>query len=183
MDLNSLTAVSPIDGRYADQSKPLRPYFSEFALIKYRVIVEIRWFQKQMELFSIDVSEQNGYLEKIIEEFSIEDAEKVKAIEKTTQHDVKAVEYFLKEKFDVDHLKEKREYIHFTCTSEDINNLAYGLMLKDALTNVIFPKINSLLSSLDSLAKSHSSIPMMSRTHGQSATPTTIGKEIANFVF
>ena len=189
LSLSSLTAVSPIDGRYESNSKPLREYFSEYALIKYRVIVEIKWFE---QLFAekivgewSDIEPTITEMQKIYENFSTTDAERVKEIEKTTNHDVKAVEYFLKEKFDlIPQLKDLKEFLHFTCTSEDINNLAYGMMIDRALRKVLITKLKELQLLLnDSFAIKFAGCGMMSRTHGQSATPTTIGKEIANFVY
>ncbi|MDD5227366.1 MAG: adenylosuccinate lyase [Methylococcales bacterium] len=183
----SLTAISPIDGRYADKVDLLRPIFSEFGLIRFRVQVEVRWLQalaNQTEIvevapFSDEATQQ---LDAIISQFSEIDAERVKTIEKTTNHDVKAVEYFLKEKIAGNvELEKVSEFIHFACTSEDINNLSYALMLK-AGREVILGQIEAVISSLTKLAKDTAAQPMLSRTHGQSATPTTVGKEIANTV-
>jgi adenylosuccinate lyase len=183
----SLTAISPIDGRYADKVDLLRPIFSEFGLIRFRVQVEICWLQalanqtKIVEVapFSTDA---NTLLDNIISQFSEDDAQRVKTIEKTTNHDVKAVEYFLKEKIAGNaELEKVSEFIHFACTSEDINNLSYALMLKTG-REVILGQIDAVISSLTKLAKDTAAQPMLSRTHGQSATPTTVGKEIANTV-
>lgn len=183
----ALTAISPIDGRYADKVDLLRPIFSEFGLIHFRVQVEVRWLQalaNQAEIvevspFSVNANE---LLENIISQFSEDDAQRVKTIEKTTNHDVKAVEYFLKEKIAGNaELEKVSEFIHFACTSEDINNLSYALMLK-AGRKVILNQIDVVISSLTKLAKDTAAQPMLSRTHGQSATPTTVGKEIANTV-
>ncbi len=183
----ALTAISPIDGRYADKVDLLRPIFSEFGLIHFRVQVEVRWLQalaNQAEIvevspFSVNANE---LLENILSQFSEDDAQRVKTIEKTTNHDVKAVEYFLKEKITGNaELEKVSEFIHFACTSEDINNLSYALMLKTG-REVILNQIDAVISSLTKLAKDTAAQPMLSRTHGQSATPTTVGKEIANTV-
>lgn len=183
----SLTAISPIDGRYADKVDTLRPIFSEYGLIRFRVQVEIRWLQalaNQTEIIEVSPfsAETNQLLENILSQFSETDAQRVKTIEKTTNHDVKAVEYFLKEKIAGNtELETVSEFIHFACTSEDINNLSYALMLK-AGREVILQQIEAVISSLTQLAKNTATQPMLSRTHGQSATPTTVGKEIANVV-
>jgi len=183
----SLTAISPIDGRYADKVDLLRPIFSEFGLIHFRVQVEVRWLQalaNQAEIIEVAPfsTTANELLENIISQFSEDDAHRVKTIEKTTNHDVKAVEYFLKEKIAGNaELEKVSEFIHFACTSEDINNLSYALMLK-AGRIVILEQIDAVISSLTKLAKDTAAQPMLSRTHGQSATPTTVGKEIANTV-
>jgi adenylosuccinate lyase len=189
LELSSLTAISPIDGRYSRLTSPLRPIFSEYGLIRQRVIVEIRWLQclashesvVELEGFS---NSANQLLEGIIHNFNLTDAQRVKAIEAITKHDMKAVEYFLKERFQTSpELIKVSEFLHFACTSEDINNLAYSLMLKDARANVLLPNMNKLINVLRDLAHKYSEIPMLSRTHGQSATPTTVGKEIANWVY
>ncbi|MGB4499551.1 MAG: adenylosuccinate lyase [Methylococcaceae bacterium] len=183
----SLTAISPIDGRYADKVDLLRPIFSEFGLIRFRVQVEVRWLQalaNQTEIVEVATfsTDANTLLDNIISQFSEDDAQRVKTIEKTTNHDVKAVEYFLKEKIAGNaELEKVSEFIHFACTSEDINNLSYALMLK-AGRDVILQQIEAVISSLTKLAKDTAAQPMLSRTHGQSATPTTVGKEIANTV-
>ncbi|NQY63203.1 MAG: adenylosuccinate lyase [Alteromonadaceae bacterium] len=186
MELSALSAISPVDGRYGSKVKSLRPIFSEFGLIKYRVTVEIRWLQKLSEnseinevpVFSADA---NQVLDKIVSEFSEEDALRIKAIEATTNHDVKAVEYFLKEKIaDNAELNAVTEFIHFACTSEDINNLSHGLMLSDCRETVLLPAIDEILAKIKSLAVEYQSIPMMCRTHGQPASPSTLGKEMAN---
>lgn len=189
MEFSSLTALSPLDGRYADKTQVLRPIFSEFGLIKYRVMVEIRWLQalanqekiKEVPPFSATA---NQYLAQILGDFSIADARRIKAIECTTNHDVKAVEYFLKEKT-AHHpeLKLVSEFFHFACTSEDINNLAYALMLKDARAQVILPLWKELIQVLKQCAQDYHSIPLLARTHGQPATPSTLGKEFANVVY
>jgi adenylosuccinate lyase len=183
----SLTAISPIDGRYADKVDLLRPIFSEFGLIRFRVQVEVRWLQalaNQAEIIEVSPfsTEANMLLDNILTKFSEDDAQRVKTIEKTTNHDVKAVEYFLKEKIAGNaELEKVSEFIHFACTSEDINNLSYALMLK-AGREVILAQIDAVILSLTTLTKDTAAQPMLSRTHGQSATPTTVGKEIANTV-
>ena len=187
MTHTTLTAISPIDGRYADKVDELRPIFSEYGLIRFRVQVEIRWLQalaNQAEIVEVSPFSDgaNQQLNDIFTHFSEADALRVKAIEKTTNHDVKAVEYFLKEKIAGNaELEKVSEFIHFACTSEDINNLSYALMLK-AGRAVILAQIEAVISSLTKLAKDTAAQPMLSRTHGQSATPTTVGKEIANVV-
>lgn len=188
MELNSLTALSPIDGRYGGKTKELRPYFSEYALIFYRVLVELRWFQYLAELKEIPelplLSEpSHEYLDKIIDDFSLSDAQIVKDYERTTNHDVKAVEYFIKQKFKesgLQDLNDKMEFVHFACTSEDINNLAYALMLRDARSTVIIPALEEILHSVLDHTKKYRSDAMLSKTHGQVASPTTMGKEFAN---
>ena len=188
MELNSLTAISPVDGRYGDKTEELRPIFSEYALIKYRVIIEIRWLQQLADMKKIREAPPlstaaNRKLEAIINTFSIQDAESVKQIEKTTNHDVKAVEYFLKEKFEGNNeLNKLSGFLHFACTSEDINNLCHAMMLRDANTAYIVPLCGKLIVELAKLAKRHAGLAMLARTHGQPASPTTLGKEIAVFV-
>ena len=188
-NLSPLTAISPVDGRYANKTKELRQYCSEFALIKYRLLVEVRWLQmlsnnpdiKEVAVFS---NSANQALNDIIKKFSISDAERVKTIEATTNHDVKAVEYFLKEKIaNNSELQQSSEFIHFACTSEDINNLSHGLMLKNSINKILLPKLEQLKTSLDKTAHQLAQVPMLSRTHGQPASPTTMGKEIANFSY
>ncbi|MFT7688635.1 MAG: adenylosuccinate lyase [Candidatus Azotimanducaceae bacterium] len=188
MELSSLTSVSPIDGRYANKTEALRPYFSEFALIYYRVLIEIRWYQflatdpEIPELPALS-HELKQLLDDILESFTVEDAQTVKNFERITNHDVKAVEYFIKKKFselDRTELSEKMEFVHFACTSEDINNLAYGLMLKGARNNVVLPALKEVQSSMLIAAGNYRSDAMLSKTHGQVASPTTMGKEFAN---
>jgi adenylosuccinate lyase len=183
----TLTAISPIDGRYADKVEALRPIFSEYGLIRFRVLVEVRWLQalaqhpliKEVSPFSADANQR---LNNIISDFSEADAQRVKDIEKTTNHDVKAVEYLLKEKIaGCAELEKVSEFIHFACTSEDINNLSYALMLKEGRV-VIQSQITDCINALKKLATETADQPMLSRTHGQSATPTTVGKEFANVV-
>ena len=183
----SLTALSPLDGRYASQTAVLSPYFSEFALIKFRVLVEVRWLLALSEEPAVGgvrefASAEVSALHSLASEFSEADAERVKAIERTTNHDVKAVEYWLKEKLAGTSLEDVREWLHFACTSEDINNLAHALMLKGGLENVWLPKAEELISSVAAMARPLASAPMLARTHGQPATPTTLGKELAVFV-
>ncbi len=186
MDLSLLTALSPVDGRYASKTNELREYFSEFGLLKYRVIVEVRWLQRLAETAEIKEvpafsAQANEHLNQIVSSFSEDDAQRIKDIEKTTNHDVKAVEYFLKEQVaNVPELSAVSEFIHFACTSEDINNLSHALMLKEARDEVILPYMDKLINALRELTKEYRSIPMMARTHGQPASPTTMGKEMAN---
>ncbi|OSN06549.1 adenylosuccinate lyase [Lonsdalea britannica] len=189
MELTSLTAVSPIDGRYGDKVSALRTIFSEYGLLKFRVQVEVRWLQKLAscaaikEVPSFD-ADANAYLDKIVAEFSVEDAARIKTIERTTNHDVKAVEYFLKEKVAVvPALQAVNEFIHFACTSEDINNLSHALMLETARRDVVLPFWRKTIDAIAALAQEYRDIPLLSRTHGQPATPSTIGKEFANVAY
>lgn len=188
MELDSLLAISPIDGRYARQSSELREIFSEYGLIKNRVIVEIEWLKMLANEKAIsEVSSLSGAstkaLDNIISEFTVNDAARVKEIERTTNHDVKAVEYFLKEKVaDNNELNAINEFIHFACTSEDINNLAYALMLKDARSSVMIPHMDLVINAIKDLAQQNAAQPILSRTHGQPASPSTLGKEMANVV-
>ena len=189
MQLSALTAVSPIDGRYAEKTAELRSIFSEFGLLKYRVQVEVRWLQKlsataqikQVPAFS---AEANALLDNIVASFDESHAGRIKEIERTTNHDVKAVEYFLKEQVaDNEELNAVNEFIHFACTSEDINNMSHALMLLEARESVVLPYCDKLVSELKRLAKEYQSMPMMARTHGQPASPTTLGKEMANVMY
>jgi adenylosuccinate lyase len=186
MELSQLTAISPIDGRYGAKTDALRPIFSEYGLIRHRVIVEIRWLQALAAHEGIkEVPALGGHagnvLNDIIEKFSEQDAQRVKNIESTTNHDVKAVEYFLKEKIAGNtELEAISEFIHFACTSEDINNLAYALMLREARNQSLLPLMDDVINALGDLARRYADEPMLSRTHGQTATPTTVGKEMAN---
>ncbi|MCG6865147.1 MAG: adenylosuccinate lyase [Thiogranum sp.] len=188
MDLTSLTAVSPVDGRYGRKTENLRPIFSEFGLIRHRVLVEVRWLQALAA--HADIAEvsalsdhANSILNGVVENFSEEDAQRVKNIERTTNHDVKAVEYFLKEKVaGNDELEAISEFFHFACTSEDINNLAYALMLREARGQLLLPQMDEVIRSVTALAHQTADMPMLSRTHGQPASPTTLGKEMANVV-
>ncbi|HPV56942.1 MAG TPA: lyase family protein, partial [Tenuifilaceae bacterium] len=185
MALTSLNAISPIDGRYRDKVEELQQYFSEFALIKYRVWVEVEYFivlcripLPQLESFkSINFDK----LRQIVANFNESDAQRIKQIESVTNHDVKAVEYFLKEKFDALGLTEHKEFIHFGLTSQDINNTAFPAMLRDAIQNVYYPLINNLIQKLNALANDWADIPMLAHTHGQPASPTRLGKEIRVF--
>jgi adenylosuccinate lyase len=187
MDLSSLTAVSPIDGRYGSKTTDYRPIFSEYGLIRYRVEVEIRCLQQLAAHPQISevpaLSEQaNKRLDAIVDDFSEADAQRVKDIESVTNHDVKAVEYFIKESFtDNTELDAVKEFVHFACTSEDINNLSHALMLRDGRA-VLNQQLNAIIDTLTSMAVEFSAVPMLSRTHGQTASPTTVGKEIANVV-
>ncbi len=185
MDLNNLTAISPVDGRYRDKTKELANFFSEYGLIRYRVLVEVEYFIALSGLGlkglnKID-DETAGKLRGIYLNFTVRDAEKVKAFERTTNHDVKAVEYYLKELFDESGLSSRKEFIHFGLTSQDINNTATPLSLKEAVNDAYLPLILKLLSTLDDLARDWEQIPMLARTHGQPASPTRLGKEIRVF--
>ena len=186
MSLYELTAITPIDGRYHSKVSELEDYFSEYALIKYRVFVEVEYFLALCEIPLPQLANFDKTLSEVLRDiynnFSIEEAQRVKDIEKTTNHDVKAVEYFLKEKFDSIGLKEFKEYIHFGLTSQDINNTSIPCSLRDALQEVYYPKLNELINKLDELALSWDEIPMLARTHGQPASPTRLGKEIRVFV-
>ncbi|MBT9433488.1 adenylosuccinate lyase [Candidatus Sodalis endolongispinus] len=189
MELSSLTAVSPVDGRYGDKISPLRAIFSEFGLLKFRVQVEVRWLQKLAacdaikEVTSFD-DHANGFLDAIVANFSVEDAERIKTIERTTNHDVKAVEYFLKEKVAAQPaLQAVSEFIHFACTSEDINNLSHALMLSNARDAILLPAWRQIIDGVTALAERYRDIPLLSRTHGQPATPSTLGKEMANVAY
>ena len=186
MQLSPLTAVSSVDGRYAGRTAGLRDIFSEYGLIRYRVIVEIRWFQALAASTDIpqvtNLSETaNAYLDSLVEDFGLEAAKRVKAIEATTNHDVKAIEYYLKECFaEQDELNSLSEFLHFACTSEDINNLSYALMMADAREQVFLPVYADIDQALKAIVSEYANLPMLSRTHGQTASPTTLGKEIAN---
>lgn len=189
MELSALTALAPVDGRYASKTAELRPWFSEYGLIYHRVLVEIRWLQ--MLARNPQVSEvadlspaAHEFLEKILQNFDDEDARQVKTIERTTNHDVKAIEYFLKEKVaEQPELAAISEFIHFACTSEDINNLSYALMLQGGMREVIQPDMQRTVESIRELAQRYAEQPMLSRTHGQPASPTTLGKEMANVAY
>lgn len=186
MELSALTAISPVDGRYGSKTTELRGIFSEFGLIKYRVTVEVRWLQALAKAQGIDEvpafsDEANALLDSIVDNFSEADAARVKEIERTTNHDVKAVEYLLKDKVaDNAELNAINEFIHFACTSEDINNLSHGLMLAEARDTVLLPYCDELLAAIKAKAVEYKSVPMMTRTHGQPASPSTMGKEFAN---
>ena len=188
MKLSELTAISPTDGRYGDKTEDLRPLFSEFGLIHHRVMVEVRWLQALADNDSIAEvpafdHKTNALLDGIVQHFNVEDAQRVKNIERTTNHDVKAVEYFLKEKIQGNTtLEAVNEFIHFACTSEDINNLSYAMMLKSGRDTVMIPVMDDIIHNLAALAHELAEQPMLSRTHGQTASPTTVGKELANVV-
>jgi adenylosuccinate lyase len=182
----SLAAVSPYDGRYASHTRALAAYFSEFALIRYRLRVEIEWYlalarEPQIEILAPLDAQAEANLRTIYESFSKSDAKEVKALEATTNHDVKAVEYFLKRRIGRGHFKAPIEMVHFACTSEDINNLAYALILKDFFTIDLLPRLDTVVWSLSDFAVRNAARAMISRTHGQAATPTTVGKEFAVF--
>jgi adenylosuccinate lyase len=188
MTFDNLTSISPIDGRYSDKTSPLKAIFSEFGLIKYRLLVEVRWLEamsnnphiSEVPKFS---PQSNAALLAIADNFSLEDAKSIKEIERTTNHDVKAVEYFLKEKVSsIPELQKVSEFIHFACTSEDINNLSHALMLENGRL-VLLDEMNATLSLITKLAKDNAEVAMLSRTHGQTASPTTLGKEMANFSY
>jgi adenylosuccinate lyase len=189
MELTPLNALSPLDGRYQSKVDPLRAYFSEYALIKHRALVEVEWLKalaalpeiEEVKAFSKETIKE---LDDAIANFGEKDASQVKAIEARTNHDVKALEYWLKEKFDGNaEIKKASEFIHFACTSEDINNLSHALMLKGARNSVMLPFLNNLIARMTELSKQLAAQPMLSRTHGQTASPTTMGKEFANVVY
>ncbi|MBX9895065.1 MAG: adenylosuccinate lyase [Nitrosomonas sp.] len=189
MNFSAITALSPLDGRYHSKVESLRPYFSEFALIRYRVQVEIAWLKAlgaepaitEVPPFSTETNER---LDELLANFSVADGEAVKAIEAITNHDVKAVEYWLKQTLsDNAEVTSVAEFIHFACTSEDINNLSHGLMLKTSLQQVMLPALAAIIAKLIELAQQLAEIPMLARTHGQPASPTTLGKEMANFAY
>ncbi|MBZ9538616.1 adenylosuccinate lyase [Modicisalibacter tunisiensis] len=188
MQLSPLTALSPVDGRYGSKAEPLREHFSEFGLIRARVTVEVRWLERlaahpQITEVPPLSAEATAFLGRLVSEFSVADAERIKEIERTTNHDVKAVEYFLKEQVaEVPELHAVTEFIHFACTSEDINNLSYGVMLRDGL-DALLPTLREVVAAVERLAHEHADQPMLSRTHGQTASPTTLGKEMANVAY
>ncbi|TAM60088.1 MAG: adenylosuccinate lyase [Rhodanobacter sp.] len=188
MTSHALTALSPLDGRYAGKVEPLRPIFSEYGLMHRRVQVEIAWLlalaaEPGIVELPAFAPAQIATLKAIAANFSVEDGSRIKAIEATTNHDVKAVEYFIKEKIGADaSLAQAREFVHFACTSEDINNLSYALMLHDARETVLLPAFDKIIAGLRAMAHQHASLPMLARTHGQTASPTTLGKELANVV-
>ncbi len=189
MQLTSLTAVSPVDGRYGSRTSALRPIFSEYGLIRNRVLVEVRWLQRLAAHNSITEvapfsDTANAALNQLAENFQLEHAERVKEFERTTNHDVKAVEYLLKEQAQkLPELAKVTEFIHFACTSEDINNLSHALMLREGRDDVLLPLMRKLAESLRALSVEFADVPMLSRTHGQPASPTTLGKEFANVVY
>ncbi|XP_016465292.2 uncharacterized protein LOC107788150 [Nicotiana tabacum] len=189
LELSSLSALCPLDGRYWGKVKELAPFMSEFGLIRFRVLVEIKWLLKMSQIHEIsevpNFSEgAQTFLQDLIAEFSMNDALEVKKIERVTNHDVKAVEYFLKQRCQSHpEIVKVLEFFHFACTSEDINNLAHALMLKGALNTVILPVMDELIRAICDMATKYSSVPMLSRTHGQPASPTTLGKEMAIFAY
>lgn len=188
MDLNLLTAISPVDGRYRGKTEPLVEYFSEYALIRYRVRVEIEYFITLCELplpqLAQFPAELFSRLRQIYKEFSVADAQRVKDIERVTNHDVKAVEYFIKEQFDaIGGLEAYKEFIHFGLTSQDINNTSVPLSIKDALSEVYYPQLEELISQLEQYAADWAQVPMLAKTHGQPASPTRLGKEVQVFVY
>lgn len=189
MQLTSLTAVSPVDGRYGSKTSSLRSIFSEYGLIRFRVQVEVRWLQclanhpgvPEVKPFS---AQANALLDRLAEDFQLEWAERIKEIERTTNHDVKAVEYLLKEQVaGLEELQAVNEFIHFACTSEDINNLSHALMLRAGRDEIVLPLTRQIADAIRALAVTHADVPMLSRTHGQPASPTTLGKELANVVY
>jgi adenylosuccinate lyase len=188
MKVSTLRALSPADGRYADKVNGLRDIFSEYGLIRFRVLAEVRWLQCLADEPSVPElaplsSVMKDVLNKLVDDFSLDDAERVKAIEATTNHDVKAVEYFIRERLgDGPETGPLKDFLHFGCTSEDINNVAYALMLRAARSEVIVPQMREVRTFLQSMARDHAALPMLSRTHGQTASPTTLGKELANVV-
>ncbi|WP_343192362.1 adenylosuccinate lyase [Buchnera aphidicola (Formosaphis micheliae)] len=189
MKLSNLTAISPVDGRYEKITIPLRNIFSEYALLKFRIKIEIHWIKKLSDILLIPEIPKFSqktiiFLDNIVNNFNENDAKYIKLLEKNINHDVKSIEYFLKEKFSqILELKEISQYIHFACTSEDINNLSYALMLKTARKEIIVPIWNSIIKNINNMALKYKEIPMLSRTHGQPATPSTVGKEFLNFSY
>jgi adenylosuccinate lyase len=188
MKVSTLKALSPADGRYADKVNGLRDIFSEFGLIRFRVLVEVRWLQclsdeKQVAELAPLSNVMKDLLNHVVDDFSLDDAERVKAIEATTNHDVKAVEYFIRERLGGgSESSALNDFLHFGCTSEDINNLSYALMLRSARSDVVVPAMRDLRGKLRKMAHDYAAVPMLSRTHGQTASPTTVGKELANVV-
>ena len=183
----SIKSISPIDGRYARVTQPLEDFVSEFALMKYRVLVELKWleFLSHANLDGIRALQPAEFvlLDSLNANFSVDNAERIKEIERTTRHDVKAVEYFIREKLGGTTLEDVGEFVHFACTSEDINNLAYALMLKKAMSHCLQPLLLEVMDAVSYLAVTHKALPMIARTHGQPASPTTLGKEMAVFVY
>ncbi|MDH3352259.1 MAG: adenylosuccinate lyase [Gammaproteobacteria bacterium] len=188
MKVSTLRALSPADGRYADKVDGLRDIFSEYGLIRFRVLVEIRWLQCLADESSVPElaptsNVMKDVLNHIVDDFSLDDAERIKDIEATTNHDVKAVEYFIRERLgNGPETQTLKDFLHFGCTSEDINNLAYALMLRKARQDVILPQMREVRAKLQAMAREHAALPMLARTHGQTASPTTLGKELANVV-
>ncbi len=188
MKVSPLRALSPTDGRYASKVDDLRDIFSEYGLMRFRVLVEVRWLQSLADEAQIGEvgpisSVMKDVLNNIVDGFSLDDAERIKKIEATTNHDVKAVEYFIRERLgDGPETQSLKDFLHFGCTSEDINNLSYALMLRSARSDVVLPQMRELANRLTAMAREHAELPMLSRTHGQTASPTTLGKELANVV-
>ena len=188
MTLSALNAVSPVDGRYLKKTLALSPYFSEYALTYYRLMVEVRWLEslaanKMIQEIPEFNTEAKTFLINLLDKFDEKEAQEIKNYEKETNHDVKAVEYYFRRKIEqCPSLKPFASFIHFACTSEDINNLAYALMIKEAIGQIMQPTLAEIIGSITLLGKQHASVAMLSRTHGQPATPTTIGKELINFV-
>ena len=188
MKISPLRALSPADGRYSDKVDDLRDIFSEYGLMRFRVLVEVRWLQSLADESGIDEigpisSVMKDVLNRIVDDFSLDDAERIKKIESTTNHDVKAVEYFIRERLgDGPETKPLKDFLHFGCTSEDVNNLSYALMLRSARSDVVLPQMREIRNRLKAMAREHAELPMLSRTHGQTASPTTLGKELANVV-
>lgn len=184
MEINTLMSISPIDGRYRKTVENISEYFSEYAYIKYRVIVEIKWLEKILNTKEIAQFKGNlSILEDIISNFNLEECERVKELEATTNHDVKAIEYYIREKIKGTEVEPYSHFVHFACTSEDINNIAHSLMLKDALNNIVIPQMDEIIKAVESKAQELKDLSMLAHTHGQPATPTTVGKELAVFAY
>ena len=184
MEIDTLFAISPVDGRYRNITEGISKYYSEYAYIKYRVMIEVKWLQCILKNKKIVGVEDNlEILDDIYNSFDVKEATKVKEIESTTNHDVKAIEYYVRESLKKYNLDKYESFVHFACTSEDINNTAISLMIKDTLENVVIPSMQSLISSVKAIAEKYESMPMLAHTHGQPATPTTVGKELAVFVY
>ncbi|MCF0124285.1 MAG: hypothetical protein HUJ68_00735 [Clostridia bacterium] len=178
--------ISPIDGRYKEITKEVKKYFSEYYLIKNRILVEIEWVKKLSKIKELEVNittRELRVLDKIVSDFDINEAKRVKEIEEITKHDVKAVEYYINEKFKENHIDKYNYLVHFTCTSEDINNIAYDIMVKQLLENVYIPNVTNLIKTIKEKANKYANIPMLSHTHGQNATPTTVGKEFEIYAY
>ena len=184
MEINTLMSISPIDGRYRKTVENISEYFSEYAYIKYRVIVEIKWLEKILNTKEIAQFKGNlSILEDIISNFNLEECERVKELEATTNHDVKAIEYYIREKIKGTEVEPYSHFVHFACTSEDINNIAHSLMLKDALNSIVIPQMDEIIKAVESKAQELKNLSMLAHTHGQPATPTTVGKELAVFAY
>ena len=184
MEIDTLFAISPVDGRYRNITEEISKYYSEYAYIKYRVMIEVKWLQCILKNKKIVGVEDNlEILDDIYNSFDVKEAIRVKEIESTTNHDVKSIEYYVRESLKKYNLDKYESFVHFACTSEDINNAAISLMIKDTLENVVIPSMQSLISSVKAIAEKYESMPMLAHTHGQPATPTTVGKELAVFVY